>query len=64
MQARQAIKFQYTDWAAADKGGGAAASSRFAKALALAADSQFVCPMEDALATLAGDDDDAVRIFR
>ena len=64
---RQAIKFQYTDWAAeADEA--AAAEARFEKAADLAADSQFVCPLEDVIGTLSsGDDDDdaeGVHIFR
>ena len=65
-QVRQAIKFQYTDWAA-EASEASAASARFGKAADVAADSQFVCPMEDVIGTLSsGDDDDAegVHIFR
>ena len=66
-QVRQAIKFQYTDWAAeADEA--AAAEARFGRAADFAADSQFVCPLEDVLGTLSsgGDDSDTegVHIFR
>ena len=65
-QVREAIKFQYTDWAAEDDEA-VAAEARFGRAADIAADSQFSCPLEDALGTLSGgDDSDAggVHIFR
>ena len=67
MQVRQAIKFQYTDWNVAEADEEAAAEARFRRAGDVAADSQFICPLEDVLGTLSvGNDsgEDGIHIFR
>ena len=68
MQVREAIKFQYTDWNVAEADEEAAAEARFRSAADVAADSQFICPLEDVLGTLSVDkgsgNEDGIRIFR
>ena len=68
MQVRQAIKFQYTDWNVAEADEEGAAEARFRRAADVAADSQFICPLEDVLGTLSVDNEsgneDGIHIFR